>query len=284
MVLVAGLPKGVDQHVLAKLRHQFRGEFRFCVTTFEKDDQNLYTGPGLGLLFRAGFAFIARSLRPPDPAQYAPETVYLLYVPSPYRDRLLQFFEFFVFPSPVPLGLKERHERDAAARSFIEAVKALRSLDPTRSLVRKQVQQQANTTHLLLPPRNFHCRKVEAQTVFREMQRGEREYRKFPEKRKAYGTSKQKAFFDRRKLVFPPEKCPHPPASYPGADSEDWEQKLVLNRLYRFGFRYRDGHHYDVQRPNGDPLKKVTLYSAADRTAVERSGTHVNIYPCDTIR
>ena len=57
----------------------------------------------------------------------------------------------------------------------------------------------------------------------------------------------------------------------------------MLCRLYRFGAPLPDGFHHDVQKRNGQDMKRVVFDCSVDGP-VFVSGSYANVYPNDFVR
>ncbi len=263
----------------------------------------LYRQRTVETLLRAGAQFAIRRLKNRSSDQAArPRRIVLFYVPAEDEQRLLEAFDFFVFPVPLR-GLDTYDESGTQRRRNLEQCEhAIRkAVDVYKNelvgLIQRRIESRKSSELLLLPPANFKVSDQSLKQTFCELTRRVRAW----ENAAPEGIvpeifdrdmlpdfldhqEHQAIFRDSRKVVFP---CARPTELHAAQDLDHQAEasilREVLRSMYRFGTSLPQGFHHDAQFGGGRHFNQMSFdCSRNGRYLVTAS--HANIYPNDFVR
>lgn len=305
LFLLAGLPTPMHlygQDLLKSLSGQYTKVIAPQSPSF--DGGPLFRQSTIDSLLRASAQFSIRRLKNRSDEQgVRPRRIALFYVPARDDGRLLDAFDFFVFPVPLrnlaeydDSGKQKRHLRNEVEAAIRTAFELYR--DELIGFVLPRIESRKSSEPLLLPPVNFHLRGGRLREVFRELiHRARRWENPLPEGISADSfdherlpgflrhEERQSIFKDVRGIVFPCARSRelHGLPENVDAQSEIPELLQLLRSVYRFGAPVPDGLHHDAQLEWGKPLERVS-FECSRRGTVFVGGSHASVYPNDYVR
>ena len=303
LFLLAGLPNPIHGRG-EKFLQQLAGRYsKVVASSSTSNDGPLYRQGTVDSLVRGSAEFAVRRLKNRSDDQSArPRRIALFYVPAPDDQRLLDAFDFFVFPIAMHdlagfdhYGHQVRHNADACQAAIKTAFDAYNTR--LLGLVQARIESRKSSEPLLLPPLNFQLPQSPLRNVFCELTRGTRAWQNaIPDDIVARRFDKamlpnfldhhehQMIFQDARDVVFPCARA----SELHGAQDIDRTapvQELcnLLRSTYRFGVSLPQGFHHDAQFEGGRAFNK-TPFTCSRNGAITVDGTHANIYLNDYVR
>lgn len=301
LFVIAGLPKETAVPVQTALQGaQDLKVARYVTVDFGGKGGPIYTTNKVHALIASTGAFALRTRRSTElnREQIAPSRLYLLYVPSPEAECLLQAFDFFCMPIPILSGSGEPDWRFDLKQSLVRIRRAVRRVakdsDSTVRYLHRKVTQTKKETPLRLPPQNFALKEGLLAQSFRVALRPGGNWRtlksikatKFLKEdlpRALKGKKRAYLYQDERGIVFPPDPTRHGPARELPKQASFDDFRRVLNQLFRFGMPLSDGYHHDAQYPGTRAFTDVEFWCSRNGS-LRVSGPYANVYPNDFVR
>jgi len=304
LFLLAGLPTPLHLYAQELLKALAGPYAKVIATGSPSFDGPLFRQSTIDSLLRASAQFSVRRLKNrSDDQGVRPKRIALFYVPAQDDWRLLDAFDFFVFPVPLrdlgeydDSGRQKRHLRGALAAAINAAFEVYR--EELMGSVQRRIESRRSSEPLLLPPANFHLRGARLRDVFRELiHRARRWENPLPEGLTADSfdyerlpgflrrEERQNIFKDTRGIVFPCARSRefHGLPENVNAESSVAELCHLLRSVYRFGASVPDGLHHDAQLEWGEPLHRVS-FECAQKGPLFVTGSHASVYPNDYVR
>lgn len=303
LFLLAGLPNPIHGRC-EKFLQKLAGRYSKVVTSSStSNDGPLYRQSTVDSLLRGSAEFAIRRLKNRSDDQSArPRRIALFYVPATDDHRLIDAFDFFVFPIAMHelavfdhTGHQVRHKADSCEAEIKRAFEAYNSR--LLGFVQQKIESRKSSEPLLLPPVNFHLPQSPLRNVFCELTRGTRAWQNaIPEEIVPRRFDKamlpkfldhqehQLIFQDARDIVFPCARA----SELHGAQDIDRSAAVselcdILRSTYRFGVSLPQGFHHDAQFEGGREFKD-TPFTCSRNGPITVNGTHANIYPNDYVR
>ena len=302
LFLIAGLPNPL--HASAeRFVQNLAGPSAKVASPSASSDGLIYRKNTVQILLSAGAHFAVRRLKNRSDDQTArPRRIALLYVPAEDQEKLIDAFDFFVFPIPLrdlaqydSAGRQRRHDGVACEQAIKEALGVYKA--ELVGLLQRKIESRRSHEPLLLPPVNFHLPNDRLRRTFRELTRGVRAWEKaMPDTVAAESFDRdslpdflrpqehQLIFKDDRGVVFPCSRAIEMhgarAAIDPAADVELLRD--TLRSTYRFGVSLPQGFHHDAQFDFGRHFDR-TPFDCCQKGTLLVSGSHANIYPNDFV-
>ena len=302
LAIVVGLPPALVGQVGAWVTEAIAKPVRVIPIAASPDDNRPYSTTQVNQILGNVIEYAQKRRKAEQ--QPSPSSILLLYVPGPTQEPLLTAFDFFVFPVPLTAlstfreGRQLRHDPDEV-RCAIKAVvapdsEAMRLFEA----VQERVVAVRDAEALQLPPMNFYIgRDRPIAKIFAALRRGdlawdakidelvpqEFDHERVPHLHKG---ANRRAYQDNRGLVFlRASLLAHHGVNREVLEEDDGEEGAghLLRGAFRFGFPLSAGFHHDVQFEE-DRTLDTTVFSCAQKGAIQTKETYVNIYPNDIVR
>lgn len=298
VVLLAGLPNSIARPVSISIQeHFFPARVISQASGFDND--YLYRSETVSGLVQAISGYAIRQAKAKQ-SGVAPASILLAYVPSADDERLLEEFDFYVFPIRLARlaeynehGKQYRHDREVVedyVRASIET--AFRNLNME---LLPRLSAPRWTEPLFLPPRNFRVSAMQRMAdIFRKMRQGVQSWvDPLPDVRRMKATyedlphhlsrgASREVCSDYRALLFPTDKTNHGLQRGLDPASSDRDRNQFMRSAFRFGVPLISGYHHDVQFA-GRKLSGQT-FECSRQGVVTLNCQYANIYPNDFIR
>ncbi len=303
LFLLAGIPNPIHARC-EKFLQQLAGRYsRVVASSSTSSDGPLFRQGTVDSLLRGSAEFAVRRLKNRSDDQSArPRRIALFYVPASDDQRLLDAFDFFVFPIAMHdlaafdhYGHQARHNADACEVAIKKAFEAYNT--HLLGLIQAKIESRRSSEPLLLPPLNFHLPQNPLRNVFCELTRGTRAWQNaIPEEIVARRFDKamlpnfldhqehQMIYQDVRDVVFPCARA----SELHGAQDIDRSAPVpelcdLLRSTYRFGVSLPQGFHHDAQFEGGRVFNQMPFICSRNGP-ITVNGTHANVYPNDFVR
>ena len=303
LFLLAGLPNPLHTRAIDFLQCVAGRHAKVIAVPSPGLDGLLYRQSTVQTLLSGAAQFAARRLKNrSDDQAVRPRRIVLLYVPSGDSPRLLDEFDFFVFPVPLrdlavfdDSGRQRRHLPAACEQAIAKGMVVYEQ--ELVGFLQRTIESRKSSEPLLLPPSNFHLPGERLKQVFRELTRGTRTWRNaMPAAIEArmYNRDRLPEFLDHqerqmiyrdaRGVVFP---CARPTELHGAQEIDPTAKVSILRELlrgtYRFGTSLPQGFHHDAQFEDGRQFNQ-TRFDCSRHGELLVTASHANIYPNDFVR
>jgi hypothetical protein len=304
LFLLAGFPNPLHGRAEQFLQRIAGTHAKVIATSSASYDGPLYRRTTVDTLLRAAAQFAVRRFKHRSDDQGArPRRIVLFYVPADDDQRLLDAFDFFVFPVPLrdlalfdEVGHQKRHEQTYCESAIQMAFEAY--AQELVGIVQRRIEGRKSSEPLLLPPRNFHLSTHPLRETFRELTRRARTWDNpmpngitaelFDRERLPKfldHQEKQLIYRDARGVVFPCARASELHGQLLDIKTNAEPSALIefLRSVYRFGTSLPDGFHHDAQFEGGRHFQKMDFQCSGQGTLLVTS-SHANVYPNDYVR
>jgi hypothetical protein len=287
VLILAGMPDPISRAAQLEITSRFARWHVIHQPSPRNNDTTLYNDKVVYGLLEAVSSYAVRQQKR-QPSLPTPKQILLAYVPSTDEERLLQAFDFFVFPVrliklaeyDVGRGRQFRHSQKFALDYIVQTLKGI---IPIFEQLRSRLSTPGAREAFFLPPLNFHVSKESwVRERFLDIRRTANWMQDLTSSVRIKRLGEKQVLVDHRDLFFPVDRSAHGLARELLQNSSFDERRQFMQSNFRFGVRLlRDGLHHDVQYENKD--LGGAIFQCCVQGTLSLDGTHANVYPDDRV-